>query len=300
MKRVFVFLLILTPIAVISSAVARAQQPAGELESLQVSIWPDFDDPSVLVLMTGQLPEAAELPAEISLPIPDNAELNAVAFIDDQGMVSIDFEQVDGVVTFSTTNPSFRVEYYAPYEQSGAVRSYGFEWLSDLSVGELTAEVQQPANATTITTEPQATNVYTNQMDGLVYHGLDSQTVPAGTLYQFDFTYEMSSDGLTVGSAPAEAIPAQGSEQTAVPAAGGENNWLLLGAIAGLVVLGIVGAWLVSTRTGSRKSTRPAKPKPKARSATGSGAVYCHNCGQPAERSDSFCRNCGTELRRSS
>jgi hypothetical protein len=298
MKRVFLLLVLLASMLIYSSAVSLAQQPANEIDSVQISIWPDFDDPSVLVLLTGQLPEGVALPAEVSIPVPNNADLNAVAFIDDQGMVSLDFEQGDGVVTFSTTNPSFRVEYYAPYEQSGAIRSYDFEWLSDFSVGELTVEVQQPANASTLTTEPQATNVYTNQMDGLVYHGLDAQAVPAGTPYRLAFTYEMSSDGLTVN--PAATVPSQTSDSQAVaPTTETGINWLWVAGIVGLVALAVVGTWLASTRMSSgRKSTRPVKPKPKARDTVGSGVVYCHNCGQAADGSDSFCRNCGTELRR--
>jgi len=299
MKRKFLLLLLLAPMLIFSSRASLAQQPASEIASVQISIWPDFDDPSVLVLLTGQLPEGTVLPAEVSIPVPDNADLNAVAFIDDQGMVSLDFEQADGVVTFSTTNPSFRVEYYAPYEQSGAVRSYDFEWLSDFSVRELTAEVQQPANATSLSTEPQATNVYTNQMDGLVYHGLDAQAVPAGTPYQLAFTYEMSSDGLTAN--PAAAVPVQTNDTNPAVAPASETgiNWLWVAGIVGLVALAVVGTWLASTRMNSgRKSTRPVKPKPKARDTAGYSVVYCHNCGQPADDSDSFCRNCGTELRR--
>lgn len=294
MKRLTFFLLWIVPALALPLSMGLAQETASQLESLQISIWPDFDQPSVLVLMTGQLAEGTTLPISVSIAIPENAELNAVAQVDDSGMISLDYEGGNGRVTFTTMNPRFRVEYYAPYQQDGGQRSYNFDWQSELSVKELEAEIQQPANATSLSSEPGATDVYTNQVDGLVYHDFDSQAVPAGTPYRLSFSYEMASDGLTVG--PAVAVPEATVGQTAT--IDGDNNWLLLGGALGLIVLAIAGTWLVATRRGGRKSRRPPKPKPKARSTKGKAVVYCHVCGQPAEGDDRFCRKCGTELKR--
>ena len=295
MRRFLFFVFLVLTASIFPNSVVLAQQPAGELEAVQISIWPDFDEPSVLVLITGQLPEGSVLPAEVSIPVPVNAEINAVALVDEAGMTTVDFEVADGFVTFVTMNPRFRVEYYAPYEQNGRTRSYDFEWMAGLPVSELVAEVQQPANATTLSSEPAATNVYTNQMDGLTYHGLDPRPVPAGTPYQLSFNYEMASDDLTVG--PAAPSPVEPAGQVAATVEDGGNDWLFFAGIAGLVALAVVGTWLVATRSG-RKSNRPAKPKPKARSTKKSAAIYCHNCGQAAEGNDRFCRRCGIELKR--
>lgn len=296
MKRMIFFLLWIVPTLALSLSVGLAQETAGQLESLQISIWPDFDQPSVLVLMTGQLPEGITLPVEVSIPIPENAEINAVAQVDDSGMISLEYEAAKNTVTFATMNPRFRVEYYAPYQQDGGQRSYNFDWRSDLSVNEFAVEIQQPASATTLSSEPGATDVYTNQIDGLVYHDFDSQAVPSGTPYRLNFSYEMASDGLTVG--PAVSVPETFGGQTTTIAAEGDNNLILLGGALGLIALAIAGTWLVATRRSGRKSSRPPKPKPKARSKKGKAVIYCHVCGQPAEGDDRFCRQCGTELKR--
>jgi hypothetical protein len=296
MRRGNFFFLLILVVILFPAAVGFAQTPGGNLETLQVRFWPDFDDPSVLVLINGELPDETILPVEITIPIPEGAEINAVAHISGQEMLSLDFETTSDSVTFFTPSPRFLVEYYAPYQQDGSSRSYEFEWISDLSVDQFVAEVQQPANATSLATEPGASNVFNGQTDGLTYYGLDPTSVPAGTPYRLSFNYEMSSDDLTVAPvapAPVETInsPASTEEQ-------GDNNWLLFAGIAALVALAVVGTWLVVTRTNGRKSSKPVKPRPKARSSKKTATVYCHNCGQAAEGNDRFCRRCGTELKR--
>ena len=62
-----------------------AQQPATVLEFLEVELWPDFDQPALLVLLSGALPADAPLPATITIPLPEAATINAVARIDAQG-----------------------------------------------------------------------------------------------------------------------------------------------------------------------------------------------------------------------
>ena len=297
-RRFFFLILLVFFISTLPLFTALAQQPVGELDSVQISFWPDFDDPSVLVLITGQFPEDAPLPAQVSIPVPDDAQINAVASIDEAGMASIDFDSTNGNVTFVTSSPRFRVEYYAPYQQDGLSRSYDFEWIADLAVAELSAEIQQPANAITLTSEPAASNMYTNETDGLFYHALDPRAVPAGTSYQVDFQYDMASDALTVGQVTSASEEVSGRDVVA-PVETVNNNWLIFAAIAGLVALAVIGTWFVATRASGRKSSRPIKPKPKkAENTKSKEVIFCHNCGQAAESNDRFCRRCGTELKR--
>jgi hypothetical protein len=297
LRQILLLLLLVLIVSLVPAPHVLAQQPVEELDSIQISFWPDFDDPSVLVLISGQLPESTSFPAEVSIPVPDNARVNAVATVEDTGMLSVDFDEVDGHVSFVTSSPRFRVEYYAPYQQDGLNRSFDFQWLADLSVAEFAAEVQQPVNATTLTTEPATTNMITSQTDGLLYHALDPRAVPAGTLYQLSFNYAMASDTLTAGPPPSSSPQTTGQNIVASTETG-DNNWLLYAGIAGLVALAVIGTWLIATRTSSKKSSRPAKPKPKTTTSSKKNtAVFCHNCGQAAENTDRFCRRCGAELK---
>jgi zinc-ribbon domain len=291
-RRLITLIPILGAILIVTS-MARAQEPAGDLETLQVSFWPDFDRPSVLVLMDGQLPEGAALPAEVSIPLPSEAQLNAVATIVDAGMLTIEYQEAGGNVTFLTPQRQFRVEYYAPYEQDGRSRSFDFNWLSDSSVAEFAVQIQQPANASSLTSDPEPSEVSTNQVDGLVYHNLAPRSVAAGTPYNLAFSYVANSDGLTVAVDPAASLPDAGAQTAA--SVEGNNDWMLVAGALGLIVLAVAGTWFVATRRGDRKSTRPRKPSPQGRKSQ--AQVFCHACGKQAEQGDQFCRQCGTKLK---
>ena len=291
MKRSITLLMILAGMLFPLSAGA-AQAPVTEIDSLQASFWPDFDQPSVLVLLTGELPAATALPAEVSIPIPANAELNAVAQVEDAGMVSVDYEQAGGEIAFVVTQPRFRVEYYAPYELNGSTRSYDFVWQSSSAVAEMVTEIQKPANANNLVVEPQAVDISTNQFDGLVYHRSGATSVPAGVPYRLNFSYSMSGNGLTVD--PQGAVSEMAGTSTTLGE--GSNNWLLIGGVLALTGLAVAGTWMIATRRGGSKSKRPPKPSPKA-TTKAKVSVYCHVCGTPAEAGDQFCRQCGTKLK---
>lgn len=277
---------------------ALAQEPASTLESMYVAFWPDYDDPSVLILMTGMLPADAALPAEVSIPIPSGAEINAVARINDQGMADTEFEVEDNKLTLVTPDPQFRVEFYAPYEQEGGTRTFNYNWEADVAVDEFIAEVQQPLNANSLTTQPPAANSGPSPNDGLTYHALAAQNLPANTPFDLNFSYVMSNPGLTAGQAAPEPLVSQPQPATSGAAVAPGADWLLIAAGVAILLLAVVITWLIASRYSSgrsaNRSRRPRKPVPKERTAQ---TIYCHNCGTPASKGDQFCRNCGSRLK---
>lgn len=279
----------------LSTAVAHAQTPVSALPELLVELWPDYDDPSVLVLLTGALPADAVLPATVTLPLPDGAALNAVASIDAAGaMLNTEYTAASGFVTLTTPDPRFRVEYYVPYRVTDAERAYTFRWEAALDVAQLTLRVQEPAAAANLTTTPAAERIVSDRGDGLAYHLLTPQPVPAGQPFTASLSYTLAGAVLTAppsGTAPASAVHA------AAPA----FDWTLVLAVAGGVLLGGVMTWLAWMQLGgkSRPRSRVHKPRPQRsnRASAVAGARFCHNCGQPAQPGDAFCRSCGTSLK---
>lgn len=300
MKLKFRYLLLLI-ILLLPVSLTLAQEPASTLESLYVAFWPDYDDPSVLVLMTGTLPADTSFPAEVTIPLPPLAEVNAVARVGDEGMADTQYQVEGDKLTLITPDPRFRVEFYAPYEEDGDQHVFDFAWDADLNVQEFIAEIQQPLNATGLTTQPAAAIVDTSPSDGLTYHALPSQTLPAGTPFSMSFRYDMANPGLTAGAAPPSAPNVIPSTGDTTAASSGINNWLLVLAGVALLALVVAVTWMVATRSGgngkkrrSGKSSKPRKPAPKERTAQ---ATFCHNCGTQAEKGDTFCRKCGTALK---
>ncbi len=160
---------------------ALAQAPA--LETMSIDLWPDYDQPSVLVLLTGRLTAATPLPATVTLPLPSEATLNAVARLTPQGtlMADIAYElsATGDSLTLTTPDNGFRIEYYVPYGGEGLERAYQFNWQAPVAVTNLLVTVQQPAVATNLLTTPVPASV-TTASNGLRMHNLRAQPLGPG------------------------------------------------------------------------------------------------------------------------
>lgn len=281
------------------------QQPETTLEWLTVDLWPDYDRTSVLVLLTGSIAADVALPAEVTVPLPQDADLNAVARISDENQMIDDivFERGDGTLALTTPDRRFRVEYYAPYQPQGLQRTFAYSWTGGPRVEQVFVSVQQPQAATTLTVEPEPETIDAGD-DGLRYHSLPVSQVEAGGRFSVEVNYTMSSEQLTApGGAPAAAPQGAGAGSGSVgDTTNGAGfletlNWPVVLAVAGgALLLAAIGWQVFGARIATRRS--PRKPRP-LRAVRGQEANFCHRCGTQAQAGDRFCRECGTELKRS-
>ncbi len=297
-------------ITLLNVATGYAQNPASTLETLQVELWPDFDQPSVLVLLTGTLPTGTDLPATVTIPLPPEATINAAARIDGLGdFYSIDYDDsIPGQVTMVVPDSTFRLEYYAPYSADGNQRSFSYDWQFDFDVEEISASVQQPSRASAISVSPEPTSVNSGQYD-LTYHILPTRAVPAGTTYRIEADYELvrpelSATVIDVQQSNTVSSLEPETSTSIIPDDG--FNWLLVLAVAGIGLAGAAAVWFVVSNNRNRRRVvkpRPARrskkgqARPSASSKTAGVAKFCHECGEPAGAGDKFCRNCGTVLK---
>ncbi len=101
-------------LALILPATGHTQDKVTVIDSLVIELWPDYDRASVLVLLTGTLPDNTRFPATVTLPFPNTARLNAVARIDSSdGIMKDDISSstAPGEFTFITPDLRFRLEY---------------------------------------------------------------------------------------------------------------------------------------------------------------------------------------------
>lgn len=303
MKRTLFTLLLLlflpTPLAQAQTAVTLA--------TLDVELWPDYDEEAVLVLLTGTLTADTPLPATITFPLPDGADFNVVARITADGVMTdqgITPQVEANQVTFTMPDNRFRVEYYQPYTAAGNQRNYTFSWQSDIAVEQINVKIQQPLVATDLTTVPTAS--VSEGQDGLTYHLLPGQPVAAGDSYTVELNYTMSTPQLTANLAMPDDETAELPFLDATPVEEPGFDWALLLVALGVLILVATAVWYLIGRQ-STSSRRPARPKPKrpqptpktaAAQGTFTGkANFCHQCGETLQAEDKFCRNCGTAVK---
>lgn len=289
------------------AAIQAQNSSVTDIQSLAVDLWPDYDQSSVLVLITGALSTDTALPATVTIPLPANTSLNAVARIsDDNAMIDdIEFTPTDNSVTLTTPDARFRVEYYMPYEANGNDRVFTFSWMADVQVEQFEVSIQQPSGAGAINISPAPARSTVGSVDNLTYHVLPQTAVAAGELYEVMVDYTLTTPQLSVNLANQQQ---QTSPQTAVspPAATTSNNLpLILGIVGGVLIVAVLGWALANNQKTTarpkkprpRKTETPSRRSPKPDQTSVQPARFCHECGAGLQAGDKFCRECGTVVK---
>ena len=276
-------------------ATGFAQNPVSVIDSLDIDIWPDYDRASVLVLLTGTLPGDTRFPVSVSLPLPEVAQLNAVARIDskDGNMKDDIFSSTDppGTLTFITSDLRFRVEYYLPYTVVKTQRSFNYTWLADITVNNFQLRVQRPTSASTLNTEPATSNVVRDG-DGFDYYIFPARAVPAGQPFPLHVDYEMPTAQLSATSLSPQNTSIQTPAIPATPSTGSGINWALAATVTGGLIIIVALIWQIASRRPSPNIRKPIDSRVERQSR----AKFCRNCGEPIDEGDRFCNACGSEL----
>jgi hypothetical protein len=297
---VAVILGVVTAIPLIS---AQAQTPA-HLSQMTIRLWPEYDRPGVLVFYSGQVADNAFSPVALTFPLPEDANVNAVAYIEaDSGSLSDDVlhSVAEDSVSITSPNGSFHIEFYDPaLTIDQQKRSYRFTWQSDLTIDRLTWEVQQPIGATGFVVEPGGGTTNTEE-NGLGVYQLDMDDVAAGQVVTITVTYDKQTTMLTT-----EMLQGNRRDQIwiglspLVPMVAGVAAAVLISAVIAIRLCG--GFEPLKDRLMRRAPSEERERKPRGRAAKKLGKKpepgerYCPQCGQPAVPGDVFCRNCGTNL----
>lgn len=295
MRKWFVFVLLLGCLIFPSPAGA---QGGIKLKSMNIQLWAEYDQPSMLVIHQFTVDPSTSLPARVTLRFPKQGNLIAVAYQDD-GLINADYTGPESQGDWQTVTldvQSFaphRIEYYQPLERDGNQRSYSFRWFGDYAVEEFGVAVQLPADSTNITIDPPFTDSAITG-DGLHFVGLlTQQNLKMGQANVFTVTYERSSDSVTVPTNSDDIRPSAPIGPTTEGRVSTDRlPWVIGGFGLALIGLALYFYWR-STQDSEKRSRRSSG----VREVNGGGQAYCHECGARAHAGDRFCRTCGSKLK---
>jgi hypothetical protein len=267
------------------------------LDNVTVQLWPEFDQPSMLVIYDFSLPQATSLPMDITLHVPSDANIIAVAYADAGGLLNAQYQAApaDGdwqALTITIDQKTtYHIEYYASLTTKDTQRNYAYLWFGDYAVKTFDVSVKVPVDTTDITTDPTMKDTTPTGSDQKILTWSTSD-LKAGDQVPIEVTYTKTSDRLSVSDQPLETGIVDESTQGRVSL----SNYLpyILGGLGVLLIL-VGGLYFWQSSKG-----RP-EPRRRHRSQeedTSGEAIYCHQCGKRAQANDRFCRTCGTRLRK--
>ena len=276
------------------------------IQSINVSLWPEYDKAEMLVINFIMLPANTAFPVQLDMRVPANSVLNTVAVgkssdaVSDQGINCTTKKncttKTDGdwlVVSITATGPAIQLEYYDPnLKKDGNLRSYSYRWLSDYDVAGFRAILQEPFDAA------EFKSSLTLQDDGIhpdkmQYYFSDVGAVPAGKDFTFDVSYQKPTDALSISHLDIQPVVVD--ENT--PGRVSLNNFLpyIIGGLGVILIVGGLIYYRQSGRSGSKKSRR--RQHASADHEDTASDMYCAQCGTRAHGGDRFCRVCGSRIR---
>ena len=292
------WLILLTTLVLLFPSPARAQGTV-KLDSLQVMLWAEYDQPSMLVINDFTLTSDTTIPTTLDIRLPKDANITAVAYKDATGLVLADYQtQPEEDANWQTiklfvTNPTtYRVEYYQPLQRNGDQRSFTYQWTGDYSVNNFGVDVQIPDDSRSVKTPPA---VLLTQNAPFMSGGATMSGLKEGETYQLQLEYSRSSEAAVVTPSSPQVEPVLPVDENTSGRSTLDNLPLFLG---GFGVALILAALFYFFRGQSFAPARATKSRKRTHTPQEPGmSKYCPECGTRAEEGDRFCRVCGSKLR---
>ena len=302
MRKWLVFLLLWGLMIFPSSAGA---QGGTQLESVNIELWSEYDQPSMLVIHEFTVSESTTLPAQVTLRFPPDAHLIAVAFNNGTRLVNAEFEgpkehgdwQI--VIVTVRSRDAYRIEYYQPLEEEGNKRKFSFQWFGDYSVKEFHLSALVPLDSTDIITSPvlSSTNRTSN---GLYLTDVEGYgKLRMGEAYEFHLEYRRES-AIDTNATPVSEVQASDLVGPDTPGRASIDKlpWIIGGfGLALIAVILFLFSYWRSMQADAKSLASVAGSKLTRRRRNENGEIYCHECGTRAKTGDRFCRICGSKLR---
>ncbi len=297
----------------LSSVTVLAQPAASEAVAFKnVTLWvyPEYDDPRLLVMLEGKL-ASGTAPVEVKFLVPAAAEMYSAGSKDASGKYTGGpparvASQIPGwdEISYRLTTDTFRVEYYDPAisGESDKQISYDFRFLSPIS--DLRAIVQQPLKASNFRVTPDGTSSFEGQFAVKTYNFTDPE--PAKPIH-FDIAYTKTDSSTSVQPTATTSNTSSNPLGDLISSGpGGSSSSGPSSGAAPIAVLGVsvaaFAAFAGVVVIGRQRLHRPAPRRVEisTRGKQSGKKKFCHECGKPIGPDSKFCPNCGRRIFRTS
>ena len=302
MRKWLVFTVLFALLLMPSGAGAQGET---KLEAINIDLWSEFDQPSMLVIYQFIVSQDTPLPAEVTLRFPKDSNLFAVAEAKDGNWINkapvappVEGGNWQTIKVRAESYEPHRIEYYQPLTRDGNKREYKFHWFGDYYVKALTVNILVPADSTGLVTSPALDNTATSEDGSFISGSMIKNDLKTMNSFKFELEYQRTSTTLInqdQSASPVEPVAPVGED---TPGRVSITNlpWIIGGFGLALIGIALFSYWR-STQAQSNESQPRRRRQHKTDEAAEEGQAYCHECGARAHPGDRFCRTCGSRLR---
>lgn len=284
---------------------AVGAQGGTKLRSINIELWSEFDQPSMLVIKEFVVSQDTPLPANVTMRFPKEGNLIAVAVEINGGLFNMNFEGPVEQGNWQTitlnvqTYDPHRIEYYQPLTREENQRLFTYQWFGDYDVEQFNLNVLLPADSTNLATSPLLSNTEISANNLHLTGSVSRSEMKMGQSFELNLSYERTSNTLTDPRQIGQVQPSQPiGPDTPGRVSVDRLPWLIGGMGLALIAIALWVYWR-STQSSEHPSTRSGSRRRRIHQTQEGrdGQVYCHECGARAQAGDRFCRTCGSRLR---
>ncbi|ETX02217.1 MAG: hypothetical protein ETSY1_04335 [Candidatus Entotheonella factor] len=306
---------------------APGDTPTGDLriQRLSVSIWPEYDDPRVLVILRGELAPQSPLPTRIRIPLPKGAELLGAGMISPQNQLlnhpheRLEGDTSDTLVLTVPIHRFFAEWYYDPFGEREPARQFTYPFALPYAMAQLDVDILQPDAATDfrITPAPMREDIDTR---GGKHHLFSYRDLQPDAVQTFEVAYVKTTDAPSITKSQAMSGDLPPGHPQVSGLSRSTKTWVAFAMVAGFAVIFAGGVLVFRNKQlapATVPSTMPAFSASQAAIATGQGktpetgveadqpektAEMGVEADQPEKTAEmgveapNYCSNCGRQL----
>lgn len=322
--RVLFMLAVLIATTLSGSTVQAATDKPLTIKTMKVSVWPEYDDPRVLVIYQGEFNDGTSFPKVVKFSAPTGSEINQVCALKQPGdehlcqLYETSIEQDNLNISFTLPITTYFMEYYWDGIKGQPDKSFTFKYIAPYTVDKLDLEIQQPLRTADFKLAQTYASVNSDEHGMKNYHYVFNN-VTQGQVISIDASYTKSDNKPSVAKKPGSGSTSSG---------GGGVNYYWIAGTAGAALALFIGYKLFNRkpayvpipaaqprrpvrieagRQAQAQSSRreqfrqPQNQPPKATPANRQGvamSAFCPSCGVKLNAGDNFCHGCGEKTRR--
>jgi hypothetical protein len=266
------------------------------MSHLRLSIWPEFDDPRVLVILRGEMTPKHAFPTHITLPLPKGAEIVGAGMVSERNEFLLHPHRIipgaeQDTLDLNLPGPRFFLEFYYNPLLPDAEQQFTYTLSPTYPIERLEVDIQQPRHATNFTLKPQPMSQTTEERD-LRYAWFAYRNVQTDDQPTFQISYTKSAPGPSVAK---QQSPPDVATRPLSPIT---STLLAFGILIGATAIFSACVWLFNIY--QRRHPKPLvspPPSPHANQPSVSPpAKFCSNCGASLQPEHRFCPACGRQL----
>jgi len=259
-----------------------------ELDNVHLWVYPEYDDPRLLVMLQGQIADI-QAPTTIRFLVPSAAEMYSAGAIDDQGHYTggpphrepSDIQGWDEI-SYELTSDIFRVEYYDPIIMGFPDKTISYEFRSLYQIANLHIIIQEPRKSDDFNISIEGEVSSDDQ--GFTNHIFEYQDLHRETPIEFEISYTKLS-----------TLPSLSIEDDEP-----NNTPLIVSTIVGVLIILTVGLfWVLKSKPKNRAERKRMSRKKQVKGSNyerHDHGKFCNQCGKSIDEMSRYCQFCGTKL----